>query len=847
VDIKTQLTLETETQQRFLAATQDIEAEFRSKEAQLKQRIDKQQNSYDKQIGDLKYHALQLKSDAKEASQKQANALQQTNDSQKDAIQAAINTLQEQLGGIKQQLNAVSADPQLLADKETKHAQLQTILQDKQTAEQQANELEQEKQRGQTSINALLNAKQHRENQRDTLKQTQHLLNQQLKATPDTLLGFLREQQPNWVDDIAKVIQPNLLLREDLEPTLTAPNHSLYGLQLNLTNVSADYTADEQQIRQRINDCHEQLEKLHDLDQKEATELDKLAKIQRDLIKQQQLAVASVTACQNQLNKGKQELESLTRQIEQSKKQRQQAVKQQHSNITEQITQQQQQQQLLAVKTQLATQLNDLQTQLASAQQRIDEDNQQKIDSLQQAIKQLHQQQQQQLDDLAEQRLRSLQERKIDTTTLQALENTIARLKNTQQQAEKATDIVKDYQRWQTNEWVRYPEISAHINRCQTLQQQQNQHYDSAKQNFATEQKSLKDKQSSTNTALQTCSKQLDNINYLLKQLNDYALNHCPETVLESAHTVAFLQNEYHKLTEDYKKQRKELTQLINHLKRVLAQEIGTRPAQYYATQERALMDSTEENEWIIAIQNWYEEDLINYKRWLIAQTHNFGGGIHEYKQALEKFNSGVRKLSTRLAAHIDENILFEKIERIEVHLKSKVDTLDYWQQLEQFSQHYNEWQRLGDLPSSDFAKIIEQVASQLQGKGRVETKLVNLLELEIGIVENGRRKTATQADDLKRISSTGLSYLILCVIFIALVNMIRKQQAITIIWPMDELKDLHDCNIEVLLDLLTKNNIHVLSAFPSADPSLLALFANCYEIQGDRNLITFTIGDEYV
>jgi hypothetical protein len=35
---------------------------------------------------------------------------------------------------------------------------------------------------------------------------------------------------------------------------------------------------------------------------------------------------------------------------------------------------------------------------------------------------------------------------------------------------------------------------------------------------------------------------------------------------------------------------------------------------------------------------------------------------------------------------------------------------------------------------------------------------------------------------------------------------MIRKDQPLNIIWPMDELKELHQVNIELLLELLTNN-----------------------------------------
>jgi hypothetical protein len=125
--------------------------------------------------------------------------------------------------------------------------------------------------------------------------------------------------------------------------------------------------------------------------------------------------------------------------------------------------------------------------------------------------------------------------------------------------------------------------------------------------------------------------------------------------------------------------------------------------------------------------------------------------------------------------------------------------------------------------------------------------KLVNLLELEIIVTENGRSKRATHAEELRQISSHGLSYLILCVFFIALVNMIRKDQEITIIWPMDELKELHQMNIDLLVEILSKNKITLLSAFPDPDPDVLRLLKNRYQVVGNRELLEMEIDEEYL
>jgi hypothetical protein len=276
----------------------------------------------------------------------------------------------------------------------------------------------------------------------------------------------------------------------------------------------------------------------------------------------------------------------------------------------------------------------------------------------------------------------------------------------------------------------------------------------------------------------------------------------------DESHTLALLQNEYRSLNEAYKSQRRLLLAKLRHLKQTLARYPGTGPAQYYASQENELGLDSDETAWLSPILNWYDNAHQDLRSLLVNQANLFGAVIRNYQQALEHFDRGIDSLSRRLAKHIDSNIRFDKIESIQGRLTSKVQTLGYWPQIVAFTKQYDDWNRNGDgrLPGEAFADMVRLVAEQMPGKGRVEMKLVNLLELEIIVSENGRSKRATHAEELQQISSHGLSYLILCVFFIALVNMIRKDQPLNIIWPMDELKELHQVNIELLLELLTNN-----------------------------------------
>jgi hypothetical protein len=76
---------------------------------------------------------------------------------------------------------------------------------------------------------------------------------------------------------------------------------------------------------------------------------------------------------------------------------------------------------------------------------------------------------------------------------------------------------------------------------------------------------------------------------------------------------------------------------------------------------------------------------------------------------------------------------------------------------------------------------------------------------------------------------------------------MIRKDQKLTVIWPMDELKELHQMNIELLVEILNKNDITLLSAFPDPDPEVLSLFKNRYQIIGNRDLLEMAIDEDYL
>jgi len=845
--IKVHLQQEQENYQQLLADVQDIDAQFKQFKAEKAKYFADQLHGYGQTISAITLKAADSKAIVTQQNGQQKESLRQASQIQQEHKQAEQLTLSEARGALNSQIAQVQPDPDLLANQEHKQESFNKIQQHRQDAEKMVREVEANIKQNQSAIDALLNEKSKQAKAKQDAQDELAYLQKQLDANPDTLLGFLREHQPQWTETIAKVINPELLLREDLEPMLRPTPHSFYGVDLNLDNLPADSMADEEKIRALMTASQHQLNTLAITEAQNDAQLEALRKTANQLNNQKKAADLNLGQLQTRLNKLTDELSSLKQQIERSKREREAKFDQDKHALEERIKRSNAG--LQTLRQQLQDDLARLDQEFTAKIKQIDAETAEESNRIQQLIVQLREQEQTELTQLEQQRLHSLQERKVDTATLTALETSITRLKSEEKAAEAARLSVNDYQHWLENDWSRYDDLTSQRQVYETQIQQQQIQYETENAQNQQQRKALNDELERIKGKLDKLAKELKMINELLVNLSFYSKRVPEQASFDNAHTLALLHKDFRLLTEQHKVIRRNLAELIRHLKQVLARYPGTHPGRYYTRVEDELGFDSEELAWLGRIQAWYASESDTARSWLLSQARLFGSAIRNYQQALARFDRGIDSLSRRLAANIDGNIRFEKIERIEGRLTSKVTSLGYWEQIVRFTKDYDDWSRSNDgaLPSRDFADIVQQVAGQLQSKGRVEMKLVNLLELEIMVTENGRTKKATHAEELRQISSHGLSYLILCVFFIALVNMIRKDQPLTIVWPMDELKELHQMNIEMLVDILTKNNINLFSAFPDPDPDVLRLFKNRYQVFGNRQLLEMAVDDDYL
>lgn len=213
---------------------------------------------------------------------------------------------------------------------------------------------------------------------------------------------------------------------------------------------------------------------------------------------------------------------------------------------------------------------------------------------------------------------------------------------------------------------------------------------------------------------------------------------------------------------------------------------------------------------------------------------------INEFYQHIENFGRRIKIIGKKLSENVTALTQFEALADINVYTVMKQEELDYWGPLQAFSKlfelHRDDLREgVGDIPD-DLVFAMQKLAGYLPSEG---FSLIheNLFDIEFSINEKGQLKHARNARQLKKISSTGLSYLAMLSLFAGILGMLRgtTETPSIIILPVDELGELAAENIDLLLKMFNDNNIAMLSASPSTDRHILSLYDRHYKLKDNK------------
>lgn len=669
-----------------------------------------------------------------------------------------------------------------------------------------------------------------------------------------SLLSFLHANRSNWFQDIGKVIDPALLLRTDLHPELVnnleltpsadpvSSQPTLYGIKLDVSGIDVPDFANSEALQQEVHRLDEQLAQLQEKQalhckqseqwQKEYTEAKSALEREKYNLKQ----------CQNHVDQASEFLDELNIQAENDILKRRGALEHQLANLEKQRQAQSQRERTITeehkqakkvldqnYKTSVASQEEALKKQLAFADS--------ELTALGEALV-LRQQ------ELRNEEAISLREQGIDDLALNRSRHAVERATAEFTAAQQAVSFISEFDEFIAKEWPNHALLAAQVAEYQLQISDLERKHAQKLQEILTETKTLEEHKAQTDDRLREVNKDLATIGNRLVQMGNVNPPVNPP-ILSSIHTVMYLVQSWQDLFTQAKQLSDEGHPLFIKIRGAFLGNSGSQAYEYYQRLDAEMRETHTRWEtgdrWALAAPQLlaFLNDGHNSNADMLRNVAKMlGQNLSDFSAQLERVHKQVKALGnqvTEQTEHICGN--FDALDRLSVKVFSKVDKLDYYSSLKSFSRVHNDWvaTELDSLPSDEYLERLDGIKRLIEKSG-LSTKVQDSFGIEVRVVDQGVEKVASRDQDMDGISSNGVSYLIIILIYNALVNLLRGGTEDVLVWPIDELKDFDLHNTKAMISQLNQDNIRILSAFPDADPAVLRYFQNLYQAIGHKD-----------
>lgn len=216
---------------------------------------------------------------------------------------------------------------------------------------------------------------------------------------------------------------------------------------------------------------------------------------------------------------------------------------------------------------------------------------------------------------------------------------------------------------------------------------------------------------------------------------------------------------------------------------------------------------------------------------------------IGAFQKSIQAFETEVAAFNKRLQAGLTEVRRFERIKDLRLDIITNFENLGFYKKLTRMDEvvrkHANEYGKdyTRELPPEETTRALSDFMSVLSNDGGLEVNLSSHITLKGSVTDNGQQKEFKRASELENISSEGLTSLVLITLMTALLNTIRGADPVYVPWVTDEVGKFDPKNFLALMLMLQENRIDVVTASPELGPSQQAMFAQRYLFE-DRGRI---------
>jgi DNA repair exonuclease SbcCD ATPase subunit len=660
-----------------------------------------------------------------------------------------------------------------------------------------------------------------------------------LQATPDqdSVLAVLRAQYPQWTQDIAKVLREDLLTRTDLTPAIGEWADSIYGLRVNLDAVDAPLIADESALQRKIDATRDDVRKTKE---RIALHEANIASLAADRLAAQRTAdflLGQAATAKAALASAEKLLKSVRADLQRSREAAIEQARQAYAEADRVC--QETKGRLSGHRKRVAEGIAQLAA-LRETRKREEQENLEQalahIDGRAHEAQARHDVQRAQI---AQDRLSKLKASGVDTVALAQLEKQINAVQEQLHAIDGSRNRVAEWRLWLDSDWSQrslYERALTSARKEQASEEQAKvaciKAWDDDKLAHAHTIQNLRKRVEEIVSEQQKVARHL-------QLLEPYAVAVHSVPAFDPAWKLTALISQYVLQRGEMKTSEERLAREIDVIKQTFTAHRLSPPDQYYDTHRQSIGPdrAAQAREWVPAFKTWYAIEHLQYQNLLRVEASTIADAVGDFRNRMENFHRKVQQFNRELQDSLNANQGFESIGELNVEIVSSIRELEYWDTIEKVIDARNNWQgnELVDLPPPAFATALRELLEHWHLKEGIQAELTNLVRIQGEVVENGNRRPFRKAEDLETISSNGLSYIVIVLIFVAFINRIRGNAPVNVVWALDEIKDLDLGNVELLMDILKRNNITLVSACPDPDPDVLALFRNRRSIKLDR------------
>lgn len=259
-----------------------------------------------------------------------------------------------------------------------------------------------------------------------------------------------------------------------------------------------------------------------------------------------------------------------------------------------------------------------------------------------------------------------------------------------------------------------------------------------------------------------------------------------------------------------------------------------------YLPHERAV-------DWGRAVVEWFEP--LTHRQYHIALRQEMEGlfaAAESFVNHINNFEARVTELNGQFQRSLALATGFKRFDNLQIRISSTASSSPELKSLREMrdvnrsrtSSHRTTLAPNPQLPTSEEMDIVRVFRNHLPDTGALTVNLDEHVRLEFELMEMGKLIKIDNDRSMQGLSSTGLTVLITMMFLLSFLGIVRGSRSpVGMTWVLDEVGRVSPANMLQYLDVLAQQNVTAVCAAPSIDPALGALFGSSHLFEDDGSI----------